>query len=118
MSAQNLKERFEVAVGETFTVDGHDFQFLRVVTDSRCPKDVTCVHAGWADIEIELGYKRKKQLLERKIPADITGVNRPFLLGVPSKNIKVVVGALKPYPLASDKFVDRQYVLEILVFDN
>lgn len=28
--------------------------YVRVASDSRCPPDVTCIHAGWAEIDVEL----------------------------------------------------------------
>lgn len=118
MLGQNNKEIFEIGVGESIEVDVHTITFVGVKTDSRCPKEVNCITAGYADIEVDLGYKRKIQHLNRKVSAVLTDVNRPFLLGVPSKNIKVEVGALKPYPLSTDVFEDRNYVLEVWVFDN
>lgn len=32
--------------------DGGELAYLRVRSDSRCPPAVTCIHAGWAEIDL------------------------------------------------------------------
>lgn len=34
--------------------DGSQLAYLRLRSDSRCPPAVTCIHAGWAEIDVEL----------------------------------------------------------------
>lgn len=33
--------------------DGSQLAYLRLRSDSRCPPRVTCIHAGWAEIDTE-----------------------------------------------------------------
>ncbi|MFZ5655511.1 MAG: hypothetical protein ACOY37_00360 [Pseudomonadota bacterium] len=32
--------------------DGSSLAYTRLLSDSRCPPDVTCIHAGWAEAEL------------------------------------------------------------------
>ena len=41
-----------IALGETVAVGGVPVRFTRVVEDSRCPPDVSCVWAGRARVEL------------------------------------------------------------------
>lgn len=33
--------------------DGSQLAYLRLRSDSRCPPAVTCIHAGWAEIDVD-----------------------------------------------------------------
>ena len=44
-----------VRVGETVVVNNVEITFTRVLEDSRCPVDVTCVWEGNAKVELEVG---------------------------------------------------------------
>jgi hypothetical protein len=51
-----LGEEVALAPGQTAEVEGERLAvvFLRVAEDSRCPRDVQCVRAGEARVELEL----------------------------------------------------------------
>jgi len=51
-----LGEEVALAPGQTAEVEGERLAvaFLRVAEDSRCPRDVQCVRAGEAKVELEL----------------------------------------------------------------
>ena len=51
-----LGEDVRLAPGQTATFEGQPLTvaFLRVAEDSRCPRDVTCIRAGEAKVEVEM----------------------------------------------------------------
>jgi hypothetical protein len=61
----NLDKEFTLAIGQSAQVKGEDLQikFTGVSADSRCPADVTCIWAGEATCDIEIGYAGKTTAL-------------------------------------------------------
>ncbi len=51
---EEIEHYAQTYVGEAFNFSGKTIRFKEVVTDSRCPSDVTCVWAGEAKILIEI----------------------------------------------------------------
>lgn len=51
-----LGEEVSLAPGQTATLEGEPLTiaFLRVAEDSRCPRDVQCIRAGEAKVELEM----------------------------------------------------------------
>ncbi|HYJ80059.1 MAG TPA: hypothetical protein VEW03_10680 [Longimicrobiaceae bacterium] len=49
-------QEFALAPGQTAAIEGEPLSvaFLRVAEDSRCPRDVVCIRAGEAEVELEL----------------------------------------------------------------
>ena len=49
-----LDREFELRIGETANLDSGrvNVTFVALVSDSRCPGDVTCIHEGNAEIEL------------------------------------------------------------------
>ena len=43
---------FRLDLGESARIDGHEFRFVEVVEDSRCPEDMTCVWEGRAKVRL------------------------------------------------------------------
>ena len=57
MAASAIPGRdFELRVGETASLEGSDLvlRFMSVPSDSRCPTDVQCVHAGDATVRLRV----------------------------------------------------------------
>ncbi len=66
-----LGESFTLRVGETATVDDAKVTvtFQKVVRDSRCPKDVTCIRAGEAVVVLALETEAgRSAVLELEVP--------------------------------------------------
>lgn len=87
-----LGEAAELSPGETAMVEGRNgsFLFLGVTNDSRCPKGVTCISAGEAQISYQIGTGAPKSL---SIPGDIRTAQR-----VVSEEVVYNIKGLTPYP--------------------
>ena len=113
MSQQIVQEKFQLKAGEKSTILTNDYEFVAVTMDSRCPMDVTCVMAGWAMVDVKITQLGEEPYVKSiKIPADQAELNHPLLLEM-STGEKVIVGRLLPYPISTEKFEDREYVLEL-----
>lgn len=55
---------FRLAAGEVMHVTGTGLtvRFVRLVSDSRCPANVTCIWEGDAEIEVELDLRGERSL--------------------------------------------------------
>lgn len=113
MSQETVLEKFQLKVGQAATIMTNQYVFEGVTMDSRCPKDVTCVMAGWAMVDVkitQLGEGTYSKSL--KIPADQSALLQTLVLEMQSGE-KIVVGALNPYPISTENFEDREYCLEL-----
>ncbi len=97
---------------------GQKMHFQEVVSDSRCPSDVTCIMAGWAIVKINLIENENKNLrvVEIKIPAGIITGTEPVLFE--SAKGKMLVTGLMPYPVTTTPFEERDYCLELRWIPN
>ncbi|WP_010230960.1 hypothetical protein [Gillisia marina] len=50
----------ELDYGELFTFKNKSIQFKKVISDSRCPKDVTCIWAGEAKVLVAIWRMENK----------------------------------------------------------
>lgn len=107
------QEVFNLAEDVHLIKGGHKIHFKEVTSDSRCPKDVTCVMAGWAMITIDLieSGDRNPRSVAIKIPG-LQGVESRIEL-FKNENGTMFVGALSPYPISTETFEQREYVLTV-----
>ena len=101
---------FTLAPGQTATVKGADasITFKRVLEDSRCPVDVTCVWAG--DAKIEIAISRNGAADDTRV-LSITPPNHEAMVG----NLRIRVISLAPVPRQADANVPRKYLAEFVV---
>lgn len=104
----------KLPLGETYTLDQAELVFVDVLSDSRCPKDVTCVWAGQAVALVEV-YK-DQVLIERKEvvfePGKITNLNLKTLYSF--KDLRVLANNLLPYPEKSQEKIKKEaYYLQL-----
>lgn len=105
-----LNQEFDVKVGETVKVGstGLKISFTAVAEDSRCPKNVTCVWAGNAKINLKLSKAGKRT-------ADInlnTGLEPKHQLYY-GYDVKLV--SLNPYPEKDVKIKKDDYVATLVI---
>lgn len=57
-TSARLGQEFSLAIGQKAHIEGEELQveFLEVTTDSRCPKNVTCIWAGEVKCLVEITY--------------------------------------------------------------
>ncbi|NEV94716.1 hypothetical protein G3567_11230 [Psychroflexus sp. YR1-1] len=91
-------------------VDGHLITFKGVRSDGRCPKKITCVWAGEAEILIEINDGTETVAKHIVIPA--MGTHSEILS---TSTHTVYLKNLRPYPVnAGEDIEDYQLVLKIV----
>lgn len=103
-------------VGFQQKVDFEDYQvkFKKVVSDSRCPKDVMCVRAGEAKVLLSI-YKKGTFIKDKEVIIHASGyVMEENNLAFNADDFKIYGMTLKPYPKTTDGVPDSDYKLEIV----
>lgn len=105
----------KVPLGESITLEGHTVKFIKVLEDSRCPKNTNCIWEGRAKILVEISSDEmdaiQKELIFGKVnPGESDDLT---LFSSNEKNIKAIV--LDPYPSSEDTTDSKNYVLLINV---
>lgn len=108
---KKIEHQAKTYIGESFNFDGKAIRFKEVVSDSRCPSDVTCVWAGEAKILIEI-FKKGKLIGEEIISTRAHNFSLSnFLQG----NFSINGLVLSPYPKTSRKIKTSDYQLQFRV---
>ncbi len=98
----------KVGLEKTISTREMNIEFVEVLEDSRCPKDVVCVWAGQARVKVKLSgpevKERELELILGPKPLDIIFTGEDFI-------IKAV--ALTPYP-TTENVGKREYNLLIV----
>ncbi|MCL4870576.1 MAG: hypothetical protein KJ063_16560 [Anaerolineae bacterium] len=111
----NLNEPFALSAGKSVVVAGTELRltFTKVVEDSRCPTEVTCVWAGQAVIEIMVQ-------MGESAPQSITFSTNPISTElhdtIELSGYTIHLQSLDPYPQSSDTpipFEDYQAILVV-----
>jgi hypothetical protein len=90
----------------------YEVKFKKVITDSRCPKNVMCVRAGEADVLVSI-YKNGDFIKDKKIRIDASGyVMESNNLAFNAEDFKIYGFALKPYPVSTN--TSYNYQLELV----
>jgi len=104
--------------GEQLEFGDKSIRFKEVISDSRCPKDVTCVWAGEAKVLIEIF--EKGNLINEKLvvinPYSIDEIPLQFSAG--DGIYSITAFKLFPYPTAASKMKTTDYTLEMQVSGN
>ena len=103
---------FKLKVGRQVTVKGTKLRirFVAVENDSRCPSDVTCVWAGNAAVQIQLGIGRGSKTVTLNTSKSPSFVGEDEYHGY-----KVKLVELGPYPRSDRKIARRDYTATLLV---
>lgn len=99
--------------GELLSFSNKAIRFKEVVSDSRCPKEVTCVWEGEAKVLVEL-YENGN-FLEEKI---ITISSGSIPLDFSAKDFLYNIQGLMLLPYPSAKQVDPDYSLELQIIQK
>jgi hypothetical protein len=102
--------------GELLNFGDKSVKFLKVISDSRCPEEVTCIWAGEAKLLI--GVFEDKKLLKEMIVTHST-LNIPYNIPLKfsSEGIAYSIAGLElfPYPTTEAKIPEGEYFLKIRV---
>ena len=101
----------KIAINSGFEKGELKITFKEVITDSRCPSDVTCIWEGEAKIKVVIETNGNKQEKEFLFKGKNLGNEKEHLLFKTEKSI-VVARQLLPYPLSTDAGI-REYALEV-----
>lgn len=100
-----------VKLGDSAGFGNRSVKFVKVISDSRCPKNVTCVWAGEAKILIEIYTDGKLEEIKEVVVSAKTVPVPLFSL----KNNSVAVDGVDPYPDAKTPEANKKYELELIM---
>jgi hypothetical protein len=104
--------------GEQLEIGDKSIRFKEVVSDSRCPKDVTCVWAGEAKVLIEI-FENGKLLNKKLVVINPYGIDEiPVQFSGGGGIYSITVFKLFPYPSSASKKDAIDYTLEMQVSEN
>ena len=94
--------------------ENYQVKFKKVVSDSRCPKNVMCIRAGEARVLLSI-YKEGKFIEDQEITIDASGfVMDENNLAFNGKDFKIYGMTLRPYPKGTNSNKSENYELEIV----
>ncbi|MFK7833251.1 MAG: hypothetical protein AB8B52_08245 [Winogradskyella sp.] len=124
VDAQNqvLKDSLSVvkiiSIGEKASHEDYDVKFKKVITDSRCPKMVSCVRAGEADVLVSI-YKNGQFVADKKVRIDASGFARDATnLAFSATDFKIYGFSLSPYPNGVAVIDQKSYKLQVVFRPN
>lgn len=103
-----------LVIGEALEFENKAIRFKEVLTDSRCPKGVTCIWAGEAQVLVELfsnGSLCGEEVLTISGGMDVVSLQQLF----PEELIKVFPAVLSPYPDVGKETKPGEYKLSLEV---
>lgn len=101
----------KVKPGELAGFGNRSVKFIKVISDSRCPKGVTCVWAGEAKVLVEV-YENGKVVGQKEVTI-APGGKKHALLSMENKAVQVY--GLNPYPVGNTSIKAEEYVLNLIV---
>jgi len=106
-------ETYNIALGETLSIDSYTIAFVEVLEDSRCPKNMTCVWQGRARVKLiiepETGPEEEQIVILGKLQSEEKA--NTVLASIVNQALEVV--ALSPYPDANTELDTKSYTLMI-----
>ena len=102
-----------LCAGDVMQLGDKGIKFKKVVSDSRCPKNVTCVWAGEVKILIEF-YEDGKLKGEKIVAGSNNSISEFF------KNEEIEISQLNvyPYPETSSKILPEEYSVSIQISEK
>ena len=110
-----ISHQADINFGESFRHGDIRIEFLKILSDSRCPKSVTCIRAGEAEVLVAI-YKGKRRIGKKKLIFDASGVvTEQKNLLFSNDEVRIMGMGLFPYPEYPEKIADEAYTLEIKI---
>lgn len=106
----------KIHLGETVVFENVSVTFLKVIEDSRCPSDVTCVWAGQAKVISIIETATETIEKELIFHGKANGTENENLLFTSDSN-KYIGYRLSPYPETSLPLAQRRLYLDVLIIN-
>ncbi len=105
-------QEFKLRVGNQVGFDGGSLKikFLSVANDSRCPKDVTCVWVGNAEVLLEISESGDIAIVKLNTHKGFQSAREGKYLGY-----RVELIDLSPYPHKGKRIEPTDYVVTLVV---
>ena len=105
-SQETVKISADLDVGREVLMGEASVKFLSVLSDSRCPKQVTCIWPGEA--KVLLGITVMGEYFEKEVV--ISGTGAEFSI---AQDLQFLVSDLRPYPETAMPINPKAYCLRI-----
>ncbi len=105
---EKIETHRELQMGQEFAGDGVGIEFLKVISDSRCPRQVTCIWAGEA--EVLLGISVNGKYFEKIVAFSGMGAE----LQLPGQ-AGLLISNLDPYPETAKGIAPEDYCLSFTI---
>jgi hypothetical protein len=108
-----IGEEIKIQVFETanYCSDNFSITFNAYPNESRCPTDVTCVWAGFVEVELLINEKGKKSILNLSSEPNVSGL--PVQANFGDYSIKLI--DVIPYPATNIRIDPNQFKVILLV---
>jgi len=105
-----LDEPFTVGIGQSASITDEEMviTFVKVIGDSRCPKDAVCIWSGVCSFEVTIAYRGKNYPLALKQPGLTDQAEDKFF-------DYDLTFRIDPYPSASEPVDPEDYQLTMTV---
>ena len=101
--------------GKVFQVADVELKFVEVVSDSRCPKNVTCVWAGEVVVLVDV-YKDGKKVEQKKLTFNSSSqLQNQFANLFASEDLNISAYNVSPYPVYGEKIKSGNYYIQLEV---
>ena len=97
-----------LGIGQEFNFGKRQVKFKEVLSDSRCPREVTCIWAGNATVLLQI-FSGEELVEEKQVVVPASGSSSLFIAG----ELSVEAIALLPYPDTSSDTSSRDYCLQL-----
>jgi hypothetical protein len=105
----------KLAFGETLKFNDIELKFVAVISDSRCPKGVTCVRAGEIIILVDV-FKNGKKVEQKELQFTPTSHLQNRIANLfASKDLNVFGYNVLPYPEYGNKIKSEDYYIQLNV---
>jgi len=115
VKAETPKILTNLFYGNSLRFDALEFKFVKVVTDSRCPKNATCVWAG--EITVLINIYTDGEFSEQKSLnfGSKSQLNKELLNLFSSEILKITGFKVLPYPIYGEKINIEDYYIQLEV---
>lgn len=105
-SEEKMSLTADLGIGNVFKMEKSSIEFLKVISDSRCPRQVTCIWQGEA--KVLLGIDVGGKYIEQEVVVAGGIAEIPL-----AANLLLQVSNLKPYPQTGAGIATEDYSIKI-----